>query len=407
MRVLMLTSSYPKYPGETTAPFIEEIAAGLVRRGHAIHVVLPYHPDLRRAAVERGVALHPYRYAPVPALNVWGYAEALRGDIGLKGSALRAAPFALPAGLLALLRQPGRFDLIHAHWVLPNGLPALLAAGLRRTPLVISLHGSDVYLAGKSAPFGLAARAIFRAARATTACSSDLRTRALRLGASTTTTRVVPYGVDTSAFAPLSTTERAAIRARLGVVGRSPLILTMSRLVYKKGLTHLLAAMPQIRAAHPNALLVLVGDGDLRNELAQQVRELGIGAGVRFAGQLDRATAALAIAAADVYVVPSILDQGGNIDGLPNALLEGMAAARPIVATRVAGIPDVISDGTHGLLVPPADPGALARAVSRLLADNGLARRLGAAARTRVERELTWDACAAGYEAAYRQALGR
>src|SRR5689334_9739828 len=160
MNICMLTSSYPKYPGETTAPFIEEIAAGLVRRGHCVHVVAPYHRDIRRAPIERGVHLHFFRYSPVRALNVFGYAESLQADVGLRGAAVAAAPLALGAGMLALLNltkdegrktkgdehssfvlRPSSFDLIHAHWVLPNGTPAALVAKLRHLPLVISLHG--------------------------------------------------------------------------------------------------------------------------------------------------------------------------------------------------------------------------------------------------------------------------
>src|SRR5215207_1997072 len=104
MNICMLTSSYPKYPGETTAPFIEEIAAGLVRRGHCVHVVAPYHRDIRRDPVERGVYLHFFHYSPVRALNVFGYAESLQADVGLRGAAIAAAPLAVGAGMLALLR---------------------------------------------------------------------------------------------------------------------------------------------------------------------------------------------------------------------------------------------------------------------------------------------------------------
>src|SRR5438067_3996231 len=156
MNICMLTSSYPKYQGETTAPFIEEIAAGLVRRGHCVHVVAPYHRDIRRAPIERGIHLHFFHYSPVRALNVFGYAESLQADLGLRAAAIAAAPLALGAGMLTLLsltadhRPPttnhrfengntGRqlsFDLIHAHWVLPNGTPAALVAKLRGLPLV-------------------------------------------------------------------------------------------------------------------------------------------------------------------------------------------------------------------------------------------------------------------------------
>jgi len=415
----MLTTSYPKYTGETTAPFIEEIAAGLVRRGHTVHVVAPYHRDVRRAPIERGVHLHFYRYSPWRALNVWGYAESLRADVGLRGRALAAAPLALGAGVLALLRltqvasrksqaeypatsdlRPAAFDLIHAHWVLPNGPPAALVARLRGLPLVISLHGSDVYLAEHALPLTLAAAGAFRAAAVITACSGDLKERALRLGARPDRVEVIRYGADPRAFQP-DPEAGAQVRAELGLPAAAPLIVTVSRLVYKKGLTHLLDAFPRILTHHPNAVLVIAGYGDLREELERRADALGVGANVRFPGQLARDRAARYISAADVYVVPSIRDQGGNVDGLPNALLEGMGAARPIVASAVAGIPEVITDGQHGLLTPERDPAALASAIAHLLDDRALAMRLGAAARRRVLEELTWDATAERFDAVY------
>jgi phosphatidyl-myo-inositol dimannoside synthase len=431
MNICMLTTSYPKYPGETTAPFIEEIAAGLVRRGHTVHIVAPFHRDVRRAPVERGVHLHFFRYSPWRALNVWGYAEALRADVGLRGRALAAAPLALGAEVLALLRltndqrpttndhspMNGRarsrwslvarrssFDVIHAHWVLPNGPPAAVVARLRGLPLVISLHGSDVYLAERAAPLTLAAAGVFRVAGAVTACSRDLKQRALRLGARPDMVDVVPYGVDPRAFQP-DPAAGPQVRAELGLPSDAPLIVTVSRLVYKKGLTYLLEAFPRVIERHPRAALVIGGYGDLREDLERRAAELGIAARVRFPGQLARDRAARYISAADVYVVPSIRDQGGNVDGLPNALLEGMGAARPIVASCVAGIPEVIDDGEHGLLIAERDSVAIAAAINRLLDDRDLAQRLGAAARRRVLGELTWDATAERFESVYQRVV--
>lgn len=407
MNICMLTTSYPKYPGETTAPFIEEIAAGLVRRGHTVHVVAPYHPDVRREPVERGVHLHFFRYSPLPALNIWGYAESMQADVTLRGRALAAAPLAVGASVAALLRltTTQHFDVIQAHWALPNGTPAALAAALAHLPLVISIHGSDVYLAEQAPPLSLAACATLRAASAITACSGDLRDRAVRLGAHPFATSVVPYGVDTEAFQP-NPDDAAAVRAELGLAPDTPFVLTMGRLVYKKGLTYLLDGWPAILAQNPNAVLVIAGYGDLREQLEQQAQKLGIAASVRFPGQIERPRAARYVAAADVYVVPSIRDQRGNVDGLPNTLLEGMGAARPIVASRVAGIPEVIDNGVHGLLVPERDAPALATAVNQLLRDRALAAQLGASARQRILRDLTWDACAERYEAVLQQATG-
>jgi glycosyltransferase involved in cell wall biosynthesis len=182
-------------------------------------------------------------------------------------------------------------------------------------------------------------------------------------------------------------------------------VLALGRMVYKKGFGVLLESFPRVLERHAGARLVLAGYGDLRDELEQRAVDLGLRERVLFPGQLDRARAADFIGAADVYAVPSVLDQAGNVDGLPNTLLEGMSAARPIVASRVAGIPDVIADGVHGVLTPPGDPAALAEAIVRLLDNRGLAETLGERARRRVLEELTWDAAAERFERAYERAV--
>ena len=408
MRILMLASSYPKYVGETTAPFIEEIAAGLAARGHVVHLLAPWHPEIRRAPCERGVHLHFFHYAPHPALNVWGYAQSMVSDTAVKGRALAVLPFALGGALATLYSvaqnaasagQP--FDLIQAHWVLPNAPPAALVAGSLGLPLVISLHGSDIYLAERHWALVGAAGLAFRCAAAVTACSSDLNARGVRLGAPALRSVVVPYGVNPDQFRP-DPAARAQVRAELGLHDNEPLIFGLGRLVAKKGFGVLIEAWPQVLAQHPRALLVIGGYGDLREQLEQQAIALGVAGQVRFVGTLDRTRAAAHIAAADVFALPIITE---GVDGLPNTLLEAMGSGRAVVASRVAGVPDVIDDGVHGLIVPERAPAPLAAAISRLLADRPLAERLGAAARTRIAGELTWAQTAARFERVFEQAI--
>ncbi|MGB9723998.1 MAG: glycosyltransferase [Chloroflexia bacterium] len=408
MKVGMVTSSYPKYPGEVTAPFIEEIAAGMAALGHEVHLLLPHHPDLRRGPVERGVHLHPYRYAPCRALAVWGYAESLAADVEVRGRTYLAAPLALSAGLLALLRltRRERFDLLHAHWVIPNGPAAACAAGRRALPLVISLHGSDLYLPERQPWLRPLARWAFRRASAITACSTDLARRAIALGAPAGRLTVIPYGADPQTFHPADPAERERLRAELGLSPGEPFLLAVGRLVRKKGFDILIRALPQVIQEVGPVRLVIAGRGDLQEELAALAGRLGVQDRVILAGAVERDRLPALFRSCDLLVVPSMHDERGNVDGLPNVVLEGMASGVAIVASEVAGIPQVISSEESGLLVPEQDPQALAAAIVRLLREPQLRARLGREARRRVEAELNWPAVARQFEQVYRQVTG-
>jgi glycosyltransferase involved in cell wall biosynthesis len=407
MKICMLTSSYPKYPGEVTAPFIEEIAAGIAALGHQVHVVLPRHRDLRRPPVDRGVHLHPYRYAPVRALNVWGYAESLAADVEVRGRVYLAAPFGLLGALWALGRVARQVcpDLIHAHWVLPNGPVGALVAVRARVPLVLSLHGSDIYLPERHRWLRPAASWSFRRAAAISACSADLAERAVALGADPGKVRVIPYGADRETFRPATPEERSWVRAELGLAPGEALLLAVGRLVRKKGFDVLIRALPRVLAEAGPVRLALLGQGDLREELQRLARQLGVEAYIWMPGAVERDRLPALFRGSDLLIVPSMHDEKGNVDGLPNVVLEGMASGLAIVASRVGGIPQVIADGETGLLVPEKDPEALAAAIVRLLCSPELRTRLGEQARQRVERELNWPSVARQFERLYAEAL--
>jgi phosphatidyl-myo-inositol dimannoside synthase len=397
MKILMVTSSYPKFPGDVTAPFVESIARSVARRGHVVDVVLPHHPDLRRPRDET-VRFFPYRYAPRESWSRWGYAQSLHSDVRVRPRTWLLAPLAavaLRAEVARRLRSE-RYDLVHAHWVVPN---AALAAGIARahcTPFVVSVHGSDVFLAERLLPARILARRALAAAGAVTACSADLLRRAIALGARRDRARTVPYGVDVDCFAPLRADR--TLRSRWEIPPGATMVLAVGRLVAKKGFTHLVEAARRVDEVH----VVVAGDGDLRRGLEEQARAAGDR--VRFVGALDRETVARALAAADVVAVPSVVDAAGNVDGLPNTVLEALASGRAVVASRVAGIPDVVQDGVTGLLVAAGDAEALAAALQRLARDPAERERLGREARACAVRHHGWDAAARSFEECYAQA---
>jgi len=403
--VVMVATSYPRFAGDITGTFMEPIARGLAARGHAVHVVLPWHPKLTRPLDGGGVTLHPFHYAPHPSLNVFGYAEGLKADVALRWTAWASAPLALAAGIAAARRLVREVDatIVHGHWVVPGGAMAAIAAAGR--PLVVSLHGSDVFVAERHAVAGTVARRTFARARWVTACSADLRERAIGLGADAARSSVIPYGVDADGF-PRDDEARARGRTLLGVAAGVPLVVAIGRFVKKKGFEYLIDAVPALVARHPSMQVVLAGGGDLEAELRSRASAAGVTDHVRFPGLIDHQSVPLALAAADVAVVPSIRDDAGNVDGLPNVVLEALASGTPVVATPAGGIASVITDGGNGLLVPERDAAGLAAAIDRLLADRALGAALGGRARSRVQAEHGWHGVALAFEAAYAAARG-
>jgi len=379
---------------------MEPIAKGVAARGHEVHIVAPWHPRITRGKSEDGVFFHFFHYAPVPALNVFGYAAGLQADVKLKGSAWMAAPLAMTAGWFKAMRvaQKKRANVMHGHWVVPGGVIA--AAAQPRLPLVVSLHGSDVFVAERTPPAGAAARRVFARAGAVTACSEDLARRAVSLGANASRLEVVPYGVDTTRFAP-DADARTRSRAELGLAPERVLVVAAGRLVRKKGFEYLIDAMARV----PDAHLVIAGAGDLGEELQARAVSAGVARRAHFLGDVSQDAVARWFAAGDIIAIPSVRDDSGNVDGLPNTVLEALASGTSVVATPAGGIATVVIDEDTGLLVPERDAEALGTAVARLAGDPALRARLGTAGRARLASRFGWDATAARFEAAYDRAL--
>jgi L-malate glycosyltransferase len=290
----------------------------------------------------------------------------------LGGSLMRPNTLSAIARLAHVLRD-SQAALVHCHdiYSVLLGVPAARLAGvpviaarrdlghhvgrLMRPALRLALQGADCVLAN--------------AATVATQLERREGVPAARLA-------IIPNGIDLPTFDAAS--RELAAPAPLGEdAGGAVTVLTVARMTYQaKGHTDLIAAAPEVRRAIPTVRFVLAGDGPEEPELRRQAERLGVADAVSFLGR--RPDAPALFARADVVCHPS------RAEGLPNAVLEAMAAARPIVATTAGGTPELLHDGVHGILVPPADPPRLAAALIQVLGDRGRARALGVAARARV-----------------------
>lgn len=404
MRVAVLAHSFPRFDGDTHGPFVQHLSEALASKGHEMHVLLPWDPEL---VTERTtpLRLHSFRYIWPRRYHLLGYSRTLQRDVRLRLWAYLQAPlyfhFATRA-LKSLVRREA-IELVHAHWILPNGFVAERTRRATGVPFCATLHGSDVFMAERNPLFSsMAAKALAGAAHVTS-CSADLQKRLVAIGGDLHRSKVhlVPNGTDVVA----AERDIAGIRRRYGFDSGDRLVVAVGRLVDKKGFSYLVDAAPAILEAVPEARIVIGGEGELGPSLEARAQATGVGERVSFTGGLSHPEVLQLLAAADVVVMPSVRDPKGNIDGLPIVVLEAMAAERPVVASDVAGMPLAIEHGQSGLLVQERSSQAIASAVTTLLLEPGRAAQLGQAARARVEESLNWDAVAAIHDHLYRSAV--
>ncbi len=400
----MLASSYPRHGGDGTGAYVGYLARALVARGHVVHVVAPDDPVVAPAD-EGGVVVHRFRYAPCRRLCIAGHGRSLYADTSLK----RIVPLLMPGYVLCgvatalRLHRQERFDVIHGHWCVPGGFMAGLVSAAVRRPLVITLHGSDVYVTERNGLYAAAARMAYHRAARVTAVSDDLRRRAVARGLPEAISCVVPSGVDPDMYAR---GDAASYRRALGIPPTAPVIGALGRLVAKKGFQHLVDAMPRVLAEVPEAVCIIGGEGDLEESLRARVADLRLGDHVVLAGQVPRDETPSFYAMCAACVVPSVVDAKGNVDGLPLVLLEAMASGVPVVGSRVAGISEVISDGETGLLVAPGDSASLAEGLIRVLQQPEWGRSLAGEARDEAGAHYSWQGIAARFEEIYAWARG-
>jgi len=274
-----------------------------------------------------------------------------------------------PWGLIGIQRhlrelQP---DIVHT-FLLTASLYGRLAAMLARVPIII---GTEVNIyEHKRGRHALAERLLMRGTDRVIVSAESVRDFYIQqVHADPARVDVVYNAVDWSQLETTMTPQ--ALRASAGVPADAPLAGIIARLTEQKAHRHLFDAMASTAGLAPLHLLV-VGDGDLRDDLRARVERLGLSARVHFLGA--RRDLGNLLAAIDLFVMPSLWE------GLPLSMVLAMGAGLPVVATRVAGIPEVVQDGVTGMLVPPADVTALGSAMARLISDPSLRRTLGAAA---------------------------
>jgi len=393
MRVLILSHMYPYASEPAFGLFVHNQVKELAKRCQVIVLSpTPMSPPIMRRLKAKWA-----QYASKPEISelegITVYYPRYINPPGRHGYGPGAFLVRLAMGnLVRRLRDSFGFELIHAHTICLDGLAATWLGRLVGTPVVCTLHGSDINVfPQRSKLTRIAAQWAIRNVDGLIAVSAELKEKALSIGIPKREITVIPNGVDVQQFTSM---DQRQVRAKLGLANDKKIIVYVSRLDNMKGLSYLLPAFRTVTEHKGDCLLALVGEGPYRARLEQQVAQLGLGESVIFAGFRPHSEIPMWINACDLVVHPSLLE------GSPLPIYETLACGKPVVASRVGGIPEVITSDAYGLLVPPASSEALAESLSRALEktwNSRLIRSYGV--------QYSWTAVAERLLNAYRQVL--
>jgi glycosyltransferase involved in cell wall biosynthesis len=380
-RLLMLTSTFPRWKDDEDPPFVFDLCNRLKTNYH-IHVLAPHFPGSEIEADFDGIYVRRFRYF-FNSLEKLAYHGGILAKLKKNPFLYGLLPSFVVGELLALVKLLGRyrFHLIHAHWLIPQGAVAVLACALTgsKIPLLCTSHGGDL--------FGLQGilmnsmkRWVILKSDALTVVSGSMTKAVKRLGADHKRVQVIPMGVDLKKkFVPATSKSN------------NNSLLFVGRLVEKKGLQYLIHALPLILKRHSHAYLQIAGDGPQKRKLKRECDKLGVSDHVCFLGALKNEDLPILYQTSDVVVFPSVIADDGDQEGLGLVLVEALGCECAIVATDLPAIQDIIVDGKTGLVVPQKNIRKLAEKINRLLEDQNLRRSLGREGRRWVVNRYDWN----------------
>lgn len=393
-RILCVTSNYPRWDGDSTTPFVLHLAQDLQALGWDVDVLAPHAPGAARREILGGLPLVRFRYLlPESQQTVCYQGGAL---INLRKYPLNylKLPALVAAEALAITKQllSKRYDIIHAHWLLPQGFTAMLAQRVKRVPTVVTVHGGDIFgLRGHL--MAAAKRVVLNSAAAVTVNSSYTERAVLDLVPGLSRLHRIPMGVSTAPLDVDQTRRVAEIRARHRR-GTGPLLVFLGRVVEEKGVEEFLRASASLHDELSNLTALIIGDGQDRAGMEQLADALGISDRLTFTGWVDSALVPSYLAAADIFIGPSRRAHNGWVEAQGLTFLEAMVAGTPVIATRLGGVVDSVIHEQTGLLVDERAPEQIAAAVRRMQSDPRLVSDLTVRARAHATRHFSRQASA-------------
>jgi len=391
LRICILTSTYPRWKNDYIPAFIHNLAKELVKERIEVYVVAPHDTNTKNHEFIDDVEIYRFQYWFTRKGQKVAYGGGIPDNLAKSVLAKIQLPFFMFFFFLKGLRVAKKCDLIHAQF-LPSGVVGAWIKKITRRKLIITAHGSDVYMIPEK---GLFQKSYIRAiskSNVIISVSNANKERLTTLGLPGDKIIVIPNGIELSMFNNTISTLRVH---EAGIQ-----IVWVGRMVEVKGLEYLFSAMRIIVSSYPNSKLTLIGDGPLKDKLERLAGEMSLTEYISFMGYVKNTEVSQYLKEADIFVLPSLSE------GFPVVIPEAMAAGKPIVASNVGGISDAVTDGVTGFLVAPENAELLAEKIVYLIEHPEMRVSMGKAGRKKVEERFTWGMIAKRTIEMYMALLG-
>lgn len=375
-RVAVITSTYAREADDYQVPWMRELIARTKNQVADIRVFAPSFKGLKSHKID-GIKVHRFRYAPY-SIESLTHDEGAPSKTKKLSSKLLAIPYLL-FGIVAIFLWCLRYrvNVLHVHWPFPHGVWAILPKYLLGVKVIAMCHGAELAIARRSKGVSLVLAILLRMADVRCANSSHTANEILKVSGMHDT-RIMPYGA-TVAVNEVAKNEEGI-----------PTLLFCGRLVQRKGIDVLLEALPDV-LLEQEVQVVITGEGDCKQEWIELAESLGVKSKVCFTGFVSNEELASLYSNCTAYIHPAIYDENGDTEGLGVVLIEALSYKKPVIASAVGGIVDVVLDGKTGILVEEKKPKELAHAILDLLADPKKADILGQQGFKHVQELFDWS----------------
>lgn len=380
LSILVLTSTYARSHQDPQVPWMRETNNRLKSLGHQVEVLAPSFESLPSHEID-GIKVNRFRYAPKQFENLThdsGAPNKVRSPL----VKLLTIPYIISGFITTtwmLIRK--RPDIIKIHWPFPHGLMGWFGARLTKTKIVSVCHGAELTIVRGNKPLEKVLSWCLKHSDLVYCNSSHTKSKIREITGPDFPVDIITYG----------STLKESPEPKAQPKSEDPLILSCGRVIERKGYPYLIKAMPLVLEKYPKAKLVITGDGGKRAECAALIQELKLSDSVRMAGYVSNEELGNLYRDCTLYAHPSIVDCKGDTEGLGVVLIEALSNRKPVIASEVGGIVDVIKDQKSGILVPEKDSDALAQEIISLLDDPEAALELGEQAYRFAQDHFSWD----------------